>query len=371
LMEKPEKLISLPPGWEPLGRPVVGAAITAKNDVEAATTWLYAAGARSPNTFDAYRREATFLLIWLTEQGIALDGMKVEHALAYFELLADPPLHWVKTRRSDPALLPTQVLLGARSPKSIAYSQTVLKQMCQYLQKDAGYLRWNVFSLVGKPTTITETQPTRLLDLEGWRWLWDWLCALPCGKPAEAAHATRARWLFALLYHTGLRRQEAAQGRMGDFIRENGQWFLRVIGKGKRTRLVSINSTALHELIRYRRSLDLRDYPQPGEDLPLIPSVKSSKASRRNKPLTPRAIGLLVHGIAKQAQAQCPDGHIRSRIKQMSTHWMRHTNATHRLMFGASLETTQDELGHADPKTTRIYAKTTNKQRQADAEKLA
>jgi site-specific recombinase XerD len=55
----------------------------------------------------------------------------------------------------------------------------------------------------------------------------------------------------------------------------------------------------------------------------------------------------------------------------MTTHWLRHTNATHRLLAGASLETTQDELGHADPHTTRIYAKTSDTKRREDAEKLA
>ncbi|MNY26647.1 hypothetical protein D3C86_1605070 [compost metagenome] len=40
-------------------------------------------------------------------------------------------------------------------------------------------------------------------------------------------------------------------------------------------------------------------------------------------------------------------------------------------MVGASLETTQDELGHADPRTTRIYAKTSSVARKDDAEKLA
>ena len=55
----------------------------------------------------------------------------------------------------------------------------------------------------------------------------------------------------------------------------------------------------------------------------------------------------------------------------MTTHWMRHTNATHRLLAGASLETTQDELGHVSPTTTRIYTHTMDSQRDEDAEKLA
>jgi len=41
------------------------------------------------------------------------------------------------------------------------------------------------------------------------------------------------------------------------------------------------------------------------------------------------------------------------------------------LKAGASLATTQDELGHADPKTTRIYASSMSEERIEDAEKLA
>ena len=57
-------------------------------------------------------------------------------------------------------------------------------------------------------------------------------------------------------------------------------------------------------------------------------------------------------------------------FQQLSTHWLRHTNATHRLLAGASLETTQDELGHADPKTTRRYVHTVDAQRRDDLQRF-
>jgi site-specific recombinase XerD len=360
----------------PTRHAVEGVIFDARNDVEAAVHWLKAKGTQSTNTFESYRREAVRLLLWLGEQCLSLAEVKVEHAHLYFAHLACPPKHWIRPCKKpsrNQILFPTQILTGPLSSKSIDYTRTVLVQMCAYLQS-VGYIRHNVFKLSTKPTFVVEITPTRFLNLETWNWLWDWLCALPCGKPAEAPHASRARWLFALLYHTGLRRQETAQGRMEDFIRENGEWFLQVIGKGKRNRSVSINSTLLTELVRYRRSLDLPDYPSPDEDLPLVLSIKSSKTERRSKPLTPRAISLLVHSVAKQAQMKCPDKHICTQIQQMTTHWMRHTNATHRLMLGASLLTTQDELGHADPKTTHAYARAgtrvSAKKRSDDAELL-
>ncbi len=362
------QLIVLPDGWLPLGRPAEGAAIDACTDAEAASMWLRAKGGRSANTFAAYRKEAVRLLLWLAEQHLALADLRVEHVHLYYAHLASPPRHWIRPRkpRRDETLLPTQVLAGPLQSKSIAYTRRVLGQMCGYLQ-DAGYLARNVFRLSIKQTVITETVQTRLLDLDSWHWFWKWLIALPQKTPADCT-AARSRWVFALLYHSGIRREEVAHGRMGDFVRTNREWSLRVLGKGSKERFVSVNSALLRELIQYRKSQGLPDYPAPGEQFPLVASVH---ITRRGTLLTPRAVGLLVKTIANQASASCDDAHIRAQLTAMTTHWMRHTNATHRLLAGASLETTQDELGHDDPRTTRIYAKTSDHQRHRDAEALA
>ena len=46
-------------------------------------------------------------------------------------------------------------------------------------------------------------------------------------------------------------------------------------------------------------------------------------------------------------------------------------SATHRQEAGARLETTQQELGHANPKTTLRYAKIAARARREDAERFA
>lgn len=341
-------------------------AIDARTDAEAAAIWLRAKGSRSVNTFNSYRREAIRLLLWLREQQITLRDLKVNHVHQFYSHLANPPQHWLRPRkpRHDETLLPTQVLVTMMNNDSIDYTRTVLGQMCAYLQ-DAGYMQRNVFRLSIKPPVIIRTTPTRVLDLDSWQWLWSWTLNLPQTKPAEAA---RCRWLLVLLYNTGIRREEAAHGLMGDFTRKDRAWSLRVIGKGNKERFVTVNSTLLQELVIYRKSLKLEDFPVPGEQFPLVASVNGM---RRSRLLTPRTIGLIVANIGKEAESVCEDEYIRVQIKQMTTHWMRHTNATHRLLAGAALETTQDELGHSDPRTTRIYAKVANKRRQEDAEKLS
>ena len=359
-----EHLLTLPQGWITRGQAVQGAAIDAPNDAAAIALWLRARAGRAANTFNAYRREALRLLLWLSEQHLSLAELKVEHVHGYYAHLVNPPQHWIRPRKPmrSITLLPTQTLIAPLSNTSLHYTRTVLGQLCAYL-KDAGYLSSNPFRLSAQPPLTVETTPKRLLDLDSWQWLWNWILQLPKSKQSD-----RLRWLFALLYHTGLRREEVAHGRMLDFVRKDAAWSLRVLGKGHKEKFVTVNSTLLHELIRYRKSLTLTNYPLPSEDLPLVASVS---AARQGKTLTPRAIGSLIHTTSQCAAMTCEDEHRRAQIAAMTTHWMRHTNATHRLMAGASLETTQDELGHADPRTTRLYAKVSDTRRKEDAEKLA
>jgi len=344
-------------------------AIAAKSDLEAISLWLEAKANRSQHTFDSYRREALRLLIWLHVNGMQLNQLRVEDVHAFFALLSDPPLSWLRPRKvaAGQRLAPTQVLIGPLSERSLSHTRTILGQLLAYLQ-DAGYVQRNAFRLSMKPAVITETSQDRLLDLDSWHWLQGWLNRMPSETRLEAAHALRCRWIFAALYHTGLRREEIAQARMGDFVRRERNWSLRVIGKGKKKRYVTVNSIFLTELVCYRQGMGMPDYPSPREEAPLVASVQ---AGRIAKPLNARTIGLIIHQVGKQAAADCSDAHIHAQIERVTTHWLRHTNATHRLMAGASLETTQDELGHSDPRTTRIYAKSASRHRLEDAEKLA
>lgn len=349
------------------------------DDAKALEMWIKARANRSTNTEDAYKRQADRLLNWMAWKGIKIRLLSVSDAMDYLQHLSDPPGDWIRVaaagstrdsshRRQD----------GPLSLRSLTYARTVAVQMFGYLL-DSGYIPVNVFKLTPRPSTVAPRMQDRHLDLPAWEFLWDHV-TVTMPAELEARHhegkaegdlaratAIRDRWLLALLYHTGMRKSEVAQGRMSDFIKENSAWLLRVVGKGTKVRLITCNSVMIDELRRYRTGLGLTPLPTPSEQRPLIQNLRHHQP----RSVTPRAIGLAIEEIRRTATSACDDPHIRDRINRMSAHWMRHTNATHRLQAGASLVTTQDELGHASINTTRAYTATSSQQRMDDAEKLA
>ncbi len=342
--------------------------LAASDDEHAVAAWLAARGQRSTHTRESYQRESRRLLIWLRARRLTLRTMTVEDVHSFYEHLASPPTHWIRPRKpaANALLLDTQLLAGPLSPKSINYARTVLGQMMSYLQ-DAGYVQRNAFRLSAVQPETRSTMATRHLDVATWQWLWRWITELPACSQEEQRLASRVRWLFALLYHSGLRVSEVAAARMSDFVRTEQGWRLRVIGKGRKEGFVTVNSVLLEELVRHRQMHGLPPLPVPQEREPLVPPVRGD----RLRLLTTRSISNIVRAVSTEAASLCGDPHIRNGIERMSTHWMRHTSATHRLAAGARLETTQDEYRHSNINTTRLYAAVLDEARREHAEKLA
>jgi integrase/recombinase XerD len=67
---------------------------------------------------------------------------------------------------------------------------------------------------------------------------------MPRETDRQRAHYFRARWLFTLVYPGGLRIPEVSANTMGRFFARRDadgheQWWLEVLGKGDKERLVS------------------------------------------------------------------------------------------------------------------------------------
>jgi integrase/recombinase XerC len=135
------------------------------------------------------------------------------------------------------------------------------------------------------------------------------------------------------MYSSGLRVSETANINLDDFEEEMS--FLRVLGKGAKTRLVPIGRYAknaidnwINERIKYYEDTNA-----------LFINLKGSRLSVRSIQLRLKRLAL------KQG------------LPPVHPHMLRHSFATHMLESSGDLRTIQELLGHSSLSTTQIYTK--------------
>ncbi len=143
----------------------------------------------------------------------------------------------------------------------------------------------------------------------------------------------RDRAMFELIYSCGLRVSEVA-----DLTVERlylGEGIVRILGKGKRERLVPMGEVAAFWMKKYL--LEAR---------PLLLGNKRSSyvfLNHLGNKLTRKGIWLRFKETAERAG-------LKGKV-----HTLRHSFATHLLQGGANLRSVQELLGHSDISTTQIY----------------
>ncbi|MFH1096777.1 MAG: tyrosine recombinase XerC [Candidatus Desantisbacteria bacterium] len=147
----------------------------------------------------------------------------------------------------------------------------------------------------------------------------------------------RDKAILESLYSSGMRVSELVSLNIMDIEFEAGM--ARVMGKGRKERLVPLGSYALSAIREY---FDIRDKLLQGKQESAI------FLNHRGKRITDRGVRLLIHKIT-QLQG----------FNDVSPHTMRHTFATHMLNNGADLRIVQELLGHVSLSTTQIYTHVT------------
>ncbi|MBI3144207.1 MAG: site-specific integrase [Pseudogulbenkiania sp.] len=342
--------------------------LSANTDTEAVLTWL-AEHAHSPRTLNTYRKEIERLLLWAQKRHQQLGDLRREDVLDYERFLSNPTpaAEWIgpSRARQHPDWKPFS---GPLSPSSIRQSLTILGALFSYLNH-AGYLQGNPFKLLRKrPTSSQDTGIERFLSAEAWQTLLDTLDELPRNTLREQLHASRARWLMTLLYLTGARRSEVSQARMEDVFERKGRWWWQVTGKGKRKGIIPLSDELLDELQLYRQQLGLPSKPFAGDRTPLVCRVTGKGASTPS-PLSDKAIYLIAKEIFARTAERCQSPESREQLILATTHWMRHTAASHQLDAGVPLLAVSQNLRHASIQTTRRYLHTEDEARHESTTK--
>ncbi|PKO90140.1 MAG: integrase [Betaproteobacteria bacterium HGW-Betaproteobacteria-10] len=328
--------------------------IAADTDVEAVRLWL-AEYIGSPHTLRNYRKEALRLLVWATRGlGKPLSSLNREDLLAYENFLSNPSGDW-----ADPALPRRgggrRLFDGPLSPRSVRQAMGILSGLFGYLVA-AGYFAGNPLALRrrrGDSKSTRRAAVERYLDHALWQSVLDFIETLPQTTHREKQHYERARWLFRLLYGASLRVSEAAQAKTSNLAQRRGRWWLHVVGKGGAEGDVPLSDQLMVDLGRYRQFHGLSAVPSVLEATPLVMSV----AGRADQFLTPTAIYLVVKEVFRRAAAvlDAADPVGAATLRRASTHWLRHTSATHQADAGNDIRFIQKNLRHASIETTAIY----------------
>ena len=149
----------------------------------------------------------------------------------------------------------------------------------------------------------------------------------------DAFEMSRNILIINLLYQTGIRRSELLNIKNFDVNRERKE--IRVVGKGKKERMIPISIMILEFIDHY---IITRDNTVSLQDDFLIVSNKGKK-------MNPRTLYNIVNKYLSEATTS----------EKKSPHVLRHSFATHLLNNGADINSIKEILGHANLAATQVY----------------
>jgi integrase/recombinase XerD len=247
-----------------------------------------------------------------------------------------PTLTQLENLRASMGLL--SVALSARSLARLVSS---MKGFFSYLTAEK-YLEVNPAEQIEAPK-LSRKIPVFLTEAE----VQEFLGTIDLSHP----QGSRNLAIFEMLYACGLRVSEVLQLRLSDLFLNEG--FIRVIGKGQKTRLVPIGPYSIKRLEGYLENRVSEYQPQHlYEDVLFL--------NRRGGSLTRAMIFTLTKQIVEKTRIK----------KEISPHTFRHCFATHLLENGADLRAIQLMLGHESITTTEIYLHSSVEKLRDTIEKL-
>ena len=257
----------------------------------------------SENTLDAYMSDLQKLLDYVGSEGLHILDVKLDDLRNFVAALVDIGI----SARSQ-----SRILSGVRT----FYTFLILDG---YIEDDpTELLEWPKIG-AHLPEVLSVEEVDRLeqaCDLSKWE-------------------GQRNRTIIEVLFSCGLRVSELINLRLSDlFLNEK---FIRVMGKGKKERLVPISESAVKELQYWFMDRNLMKIKPGEEDFVFL--------NRRGGHLTRMMIFTIVRRLAEAAGIE----------KTISPHTLRHSFATALLEGGANLRAIQDMLGHERISTTQIY----------------
>lgn len=369
----------------------------ASSDLQHALYFLYSYKG-STATYNSYRREIERLLQWTwCVKSMHIEMLRREHLEEFIEFCMSPPIDWIGTKNVArfknkqgqriankdwrPFVIATtkehKALGKSPEPKDYQPSQKAIQATFSILSSFFNFLVQEEF-IFGNPVAlirqksrfIQKNQNTdRIRRITNYQW--DEVIRVT-EKLAEANPEQHERTLFIIKALLGmylriseLVADERSTPTMGDFqMDQDRNWWFHVLGKGNKTRLVSVSHDMLETLKRYRQFRGLSSLPFPGEQTPLIPKISGRGPVTSTRQI--RNVVQLCFDLAHQALVESGQEMEASELKVATVHWLRHTGISEDVKIRPR-EHVKEDAGHSSMATTDKYIDSEMRERHASA----
>jgi integrase/recombinase XerD len=146
----------------------------------------------------------------------------------------------------------------------------------------------------------------------------------------------RDRAMLSVFYGCGLRLQEGASLELSDILPDRKMLYVRR-GKGYKERYVPVAEKPYEDIQVYV------EHARP--QLLQCPAAALFIDANKGRPITKQSLYVRIKGLVRRAGIQ----------KEVGTHTLRHSIATHLLQSGMPLERIKDFLGHSSLDSTQLY----------------
>ena len=261
----------------------------------------------SDNTIDSYGENLLKLLNYVNKDILILNSDDIRNYLLNSDATAKTKAHYLSVFNSF--------------YKYMVFNKKINNNPCEGIKTPKLEKRL--------PKYLTDDEINKLLDIR-------------LIKPIDY----RNKAMLEVLYATGIRISELTNLEFNQI--DLNDCTIRVLGKGKKDRIVPLGNMAIHYLTLY-----IEEYRN------FLLKTKTSNYVFINKDgnkISRQGFFKILKQIAKTSGIE----------KEISPHTLRHSFATHLLNNGADLRVIQELLGHENLVTTEIYSHLSNKKIEDD-----
>lgn len=348
---------------------------------------------KSDHTYIRFRNETERFLLWVfLFKTKPMEQLRKADILEYADFCWRPPVSWICSANHEkfvfqngcyvqnPLWAPFKLQLPKDShpdseldKKKYKPSQQTLTAMFVAVIAFYKYLM-NEEILYGNPAQIAkqdcrhfikdaQVKEIRRLTESQWQYVFKLAIELADQDPIYE----RSLFVICALKTLFLRISELSERKdwtpeMSHFWQDSdGNWWLKVFGKGRKLRDITVPDSFIDYLKRYRAYRGLSALPSTGENQPIVEKIRGQGG------MTARQLTRIVQDIFDRAYEKMRriEGEDKARkLKEASTHWLRHTGASMEVERGRALKDLSEDLGHSSMATTdTVYVQTENRVR--------